>query len=139
MQRECAESVDASDIAYLLERVASNVDEIVIDVSAYLDNAATLHCLTQPWKRYCVTTNAVQHFAHDYRAGIGRLQTMYRLPIQFNQIYVRIMPGEPYTIQQISKVMGIGDVEACPQVSGLGEALRKGRYLDAIAMQREAA
>lgn len=141
MQRECAEMVHTSDVAYLLNRIAMQADDIVIDVSAYVDNSATLYALTQPWTKYCVTTNAVHHFAHDFRAGIGRLQKMYRLPIEFDQVYVRtsrIVAG-PYSNQQIGKVMGVHRVVTSPNIEGLDEALQRGRYIEAISDQREAA
>lgn len=139
LQRERAEFVQADDVAYLLQRIAERADALVIDVAAAIDNAATLYCINQPWTITCVTTNAVQHFAHDFRAGLGRLQTVYRLPIQFNQVLVRILPGEPYSLPQIAKVIGAKQVVGCPHVEGLGRALQTGRYMDAILGQREAA
>ena len=141
MQRECAELVHADDIAYFLERVCGVADDVVIDVHAHLDNAATLHTLTQPWTRYCVTNADIHRFAHDYQAGIDRVRSMYRLPIAFDRVYVRAgqSRADRFMLQQIGKAMGVADVRSIPEYEGLDVALRQGQFIEALMRLKGAA
>lgn len=141
MQRECAELFHADDVAYLLDALARLTDELVIDVHAYLDNAATLHVLTQPWHRYCVTSADFHRFAHDYQVGIERLRTMYDLPIAFDRIYVRGNQASSHGVsgRQIREVMGVSTILSISEIEGLSAALIQGQYVEVLMRMKEAA
>lgn len=69
--RETAEYYGVEELTHLIETARKAYDYVLLDVSAYWDNAGTISALLEAERIVVATTDALSHFQEDYLSWIG--------------------------------------------------------------------
>jgi hypothetical protein len=106
--REMAERYTPTEISHLLEVASRVFTKVIIDVNAYLDNAATVQSLLQADARIVVTTGNYTHFHTDWQGWIHRIKDTYNLPIKVDAIVVTQWQDQSYIHSYSDLVRSMG-------------------------------
>ncbi len=129
--REQAEFYLPGHIELLLQRTKSLFSAVIVDVSAYWDNAATICAMQRGDRIVMVSTAALSHFQEDVNGWLAPSKVMYRLEQQYFEAILIQFPWKYYAFRQtvINKEIGM-PVAACMELSeSLFASLDQGTYM----------
>jgi hypothetical protein len=127
-RRELAEQYTPKMIATLIQLGLKLFDYVVLDVSAYWDNAATVQCMLDAHIKVYVSTGDVSQFRVDFDAWVNRVHGTYRLPISFSDLVVtQWQDGQfHHRVSDIGRSTGISRLLLFPNMKELASELAMG-------------
>lgn len=119
--REMAEYYSDQEVNQLIMLARQRFKHVILDSSAYWDNAGSICSLQQAEQIIVVTTDALSHFQEDGRAWFGRMSSFIELErLQFNALVVRQhRHNQSYRQQEIMNELDmnlLGEIELPPRL-----------------------
>lgn len=139
MQREQAEYYTLADMDCLLSAAAERFDYVLVDCSAYWDNAATIAALRQAGQRVMVTTQQLGHFQEDVARWCAALSPVFGLSASsFAHVVTQCAAVQPdgFDVSDVCRETGMTLLGAVAARSELPRLLGQGRLLEAINSRR---
>lgn len=135
--REMAERYTPSEISHLLDIACRLFSKVVIDVSAYWDNAATVQSMLQAKTRIVVTTGNYTHFHTDWMGWINRMKDTYNLPFRADAVVVAQWQDHAYihSFADLTRTIGIRTVSKIAYIPQLSLYLARGDFRRILSEQ----
>lgn len=130
MVRDQAEFFTPEEINHLLEVARQTFAFVILDVSAYWDNAATVCALRTADVRILVTTPALSHFQEDGKRWITQVSPLFGVtPNQYETVIIQNSHGTGgYRMKEICKELGTSSLGQFKLSESMFGQLDSGRY-----------
>ena len=131
-QRELAEYYTEDEIYYLIQMAKGHFDYLILDASAYWDNAGSFCSLQLADQIIVVTTDALSHFQEDMQKWFGAMSAYIQISIPNCSLLVIRQPYNyrSFSLQDIkaeTNMMTIGEISF---PSTIGPYLDRGALLE---------
>ncbi|MGO4370321.1 hypothetical protein AB4Z21_05890 [Paenibacillus sp. MCAF20] len=130
MVRDQAEFFSPEEVNHLLDVARETFAYVILDVSAYWDNAATVCALRMADVRILVTTPALSHFQEDGKRWINQVSPLFGVtPDQYETVIIHNSHGSGgYRMKEICKELGTTSLGQFKLGESLFSQLDSGRY-----------
>jgi hypothetical protein len=139
LSRDQAEYFTPEEADHLLAVAEQTFAFVVIDVSAYWDNAATICSIRRASSRILVTTSALSHFQEDGRRWIQQVSPIFGVASDQYDCIVINSPWRNggYHMKQICKEMGTSALGQFQQSEPVFSQLDSGTYAEWLNVDME--
>lgn len=130
MVRDQAEFFAPEEMNHLLAVAERTFDFVVLDVSPYWDNAATICALRKASSRILVTTPALSHFQEDGKRWINQVSPLFGVASdQYETVVIQHLSGNGgFQMKHICKELGTAPLGQFRLSEQMFSQLDSGRY-----------